>query len=111
MTPDLLTRGCDWRTEKRCSATGQFATACAEFDRLRDKGLGSRDLGLPAARVRAEGGRGRGDRVAELDAGAVPAGVGGGGASLRGAEESPRFSGHLRASMISGPERPDVGVQ
>lgn len=29
----------------------QYATACAEFDRLRDKGLGYRDLGLPAARA------------------------------------------------------------
>jgi catechol 2,3-dioxygenase-like lactoylglutathione lyase family enzyme len=27
----------------------QYAAACAEFDRLRDKGLGRRDLGLPAA--------------------------------------------------------------
>jgi dienelactone hydrolase len=27
----------------------QYAAACAEFDRLRDKGLGYRDLGLPAA--------------------------------------------------------------
>ena len=30
---------------------GQYATACAEFDKLRDKGLGYRDLGLPAARA------------------------------------------------------------
>jgi hypothetical protein len=30
---------------------GQAATACAEFDKLRDKGLGYRDLGLPAARA------------------------------------------------------------
>jgi dienelactone hydrolase len=29
----------------------QYATACAEFDKLRDKGLGYRDLGLPAARA------------------------------------------------------------
>jgi len=29
----------------------QFAAACGEFDRLRDKGLGYRDLGLPAARA------------------------------------------------------------
>ena len=29
----------------------QYAAACAEFDRLRDKGLGYRDLGLPAARA------------------------------------------------------------
>src|SRR4029078_13648572 len=27
----------------------QYAAACAEFDRLRDKGLGYRDLRLPAA--------------------------------------------------------------
>jgi dienelactone hydrolase len=30
---------------------GQYATACAEFDKLKDKGLGYRDLGLPAARA------------------------------------------------------------
>ncbi len=42
-------RGCGWRMERRCSATGRSATACAEFDKLRDKGLGYRDLGLPAA--------------------------------------------------------------
>jgi len=28
---------------------GQFAAACGEFEKLRDKGLGYRDLGLPAA--------------------------------------------------------------
>jgi hypothetical protein len=30
---------------------GEFATACAEFDKLKGKGLGARDLGLPAARA------------------------------------------------------------
>jgi len=30
---------------------GQAAAACSEFDKLRDKGLGYRDLGLPAARA------------------------------------------------------------
>ena len=30
---------------------GQAAAACTEFDTLRDKGLGYRDLGLPAARA------------------------------------------------------------
>jgi hypothetical protein len=29
----------------------QYAAACAEFEKLRDKGLGYRDLGLPAARA------------------------------------------------------------
>jgi dienelactone hydrolase len=29
----------------------QFATACSEFERLKGKGLGARDLGLPAARA------------------------------------------------------------
>lgn len=29
----------------------QFATACAEFEKLKGKGLGYRDLGLPAARA------------------------------------------------------------
>jgi dienelactone hydrolase len=29
----------------------QYATACGEFDRLRGKGLGPRDLGLPATRA------------------------------------------------------------
>jgi len=29
----------------------QFATACSEFERLKGKGLGPRDLGLPAARA------------------------------------------------------------
>ena len=29
----------------------QFATACTEFDKLKGKGLGPRDLGLPAARA------------------------------------------------------------
>lgn len=35
---------------------GQYATACAEFDKLKDKGLGYRDLGLPAARACLEKG-------------------------------------------------------
>jgi dienelactone hydrolase len=30
---------------------GQYATACAEFDALRNRNLGYRDLGLPAARA------------------------------------------------------------
>ena len=30
---------------------GQFAAACAEFEKLKGKGLGPRDLGLPAARA------------------------------------------------------------
>jgi len=30
---------------------GQAAAACSEFDKLRDKGLGYRDLGLPASRA------------------------------------------------------------
>jgi len=34
----------------------QFAVACAEFDKLRGKGLGYRDLGLPAARACAQKG-------------------------------------------------------
>lgn len=29
----------------------QYATACSEFERLKGKGLGARDLGLPAARA------------------------------------------------------------
>ena len=33
---------------------GQFGTSCAEFDKLRGKGLGYRDLGLPAARACAQ---------------------------------------------------------
>lgn len=32
-------------------ADGQAAVACSEFDKLRGKGLGYRDLGLPAARA------------------------------------------------------------
>ena len=31
--------------------SGDFATACAEFEKLKGKGLGYRDLGLPAARA------------------------------------------------------------
>jgi len=31
--------------------SGQFADACAEFEKLKGKGLGPRDLGLPAARA------------------------------------------------------------
>lgn len=34
----------------------QYAAACAEFDKLRGKGLGYRDLGLPAARACAQTG-------------------------------------------------------
>jgi len=34
----------------------QFAAACGEFDKLRGKGLGYRDLGLPAARACAQKG-------------------------------------------------------
>jgi predicted Zn-dependent protease len=30
---------------------GQFGDACAEFEKLKGKGLGPRDLGLPAARA------------------------------------------------------------
>ena len=37
-------------------ADSQFAVACAEFDKLRGKGLGPRDLGLPAARACAQKG-------------------------------------------------------
>jgi dienelactone hydrolase len=33
---------------------GQFATACEEFEKLKGKGLGPRDLGLPAARACAQ---------------------------------------------------------
>ena len=33
------------------SGDGQYAAACAEFEKLRGKGLGPRDLGLPAARA------------------------------------------------------------
>jgi predicted Zn-dependent protease len=32
-------------------ANGEFATACGEFEKLKGKGLGYRDLGLPAARA------------------------------------------------------------
>ncbi len=32
----------------------QYAVACAEFDKLKGKGLGARDLGLPAARACAQ---------------------------------------------------------
>ena len=90
----------------------QYATACAEFEKLRGKGLGSARPG-PAggARVRAERGCGRGDRLAEFDPRPVPAGVGGAGAGVRAAAESPRFSGHLHAPVISRPDRPDVGVE
>jgi hypothetical protein len=34
----------------------QFAVACAEFEKLKGKGLGYRDLGLPAARACAQKG-------------------------------------------------------
>jgi predicted Zn-dependent protease len=34
----------------------QFAAACAQFDKLKGKGLGPRDLGLPAARACLQGG-------------------------------------------------------
>ena len=34
----------------------QFSVACAEFETLKGKGLGPRDLGLPAARACAQGG-------------------------------------------------------
>ena len=37
-------------------ADSQFVVACAEFDKLRGKGLGPRDLGLPAARACAQKG-------------------------------------------------------
>jgi hypothetical protein len=37
-------------------ADSQFIAACAEFDKLRGKGLGPRDLGLPAARACAQKG-------------------------------------------------------
>ena len=32
-------------------ASGQFAEACGEFEKLKDKRLGARDLGIPAARA------------------------------------------------------------
>jgi dienelactone hydrolase len=35
---------------------GQYATACAEFEKLKGKGLGYRDLGIPAARACARKG-------------------------------------------------------
>lgn len=37
---------------------GQFATACSELAKLRDRGLGPRDLGIPAARACAQAGEG-----------------------------------------------------
>ena len=37
-------------------ADSQFVVACAEFDKLKGKGLGPRDLGLPAARACAQKG-------------------------------------------------------
>jgi dienelactone hydrolase len=37
-------------------ADSQFVAACGEFDKLRGKGLGPRDLGLPAARACAQKG-------------------------------------------------------
>ena len=36
----------------------QFAAACSVFDQLKNKGLGPRDLGLPAARACAQKGDG-----------------------------------------------------
>ena len=44
-------------------ADAQFATACAEFEKLKGKGLGPRDLGLPAARACAQ--MGDADRAVE----------------------------------------------
>lgn len=43
-------------------ADSQFASACAEFDKLRGKGLGPRDLGVPAARACAQ----KGDATAAI---------------------------------------------
>ena len=37
------------RTARHSSPTQQFGAACDEFEKLRGKGLGPRDLGLPAA--------------------------------------------------------------
>ena len=36
---------------RRCSAITSTTAACAELEKLKDKGLGYRDLGLPAARA------------------------------------------------------------
>lgn len=44
-------------------ADAQFAMACAEFEKLKGKGLGPRDLGLPAARACAQ--MGDADRAVE----------------------------------------------
>ncbi len=83
----------------------QYATACAEFERLKGRGLGPRDLGLPAARACVL--KGDGDAaIAWLNS--IPARflAGGGrpGAGLRATAESPRFSGDLYPAVISRPE-------
>jgi hypothetical protein len=37
--------------ESAARGAGRFADACAEFEQLKGRGLGARDLGLPAARA------------------------------------------------------------
>jgi len=41
----------NFRQAVSTSGDGRYATACAEFEKLKGKGLGYRDLGVPAARA------------------------------------------------------------
>ena len=79
---------------------GQAGTACAEFEKLRDKGLGYRDLGLPAARACLQ----KGDPAAAVGwlntippqflPPSTPA-----GSELRGPEGPGGFQSAVRAAM------------
>ena len=71
---------------------GQAGTACAEFEKLRDKRLGYRDLGLPAARACLQ----KGDPAAAVawlntHPARVPAALGSTGPELRSLEDREDF--------------------
>jgi hypothetical protein len=85
---------------------------CAEFDKPLDTGLGYRDLGLPAARACVQ----KGDADAaiawlnSIPARLLPEWV----AQERvfaALTHRPDFQAIFERAVISGPERPDVGVE
>jgi len=80
--------------------SGQAAAACSEFDTLRDRGLGYRDLGRPAARACMQ--KGDPDEaitwLRSIPPRYLPP-LGGGGSGLCHAARSAGFSGVIRAQV------------
>ena len=88
----------------------QFAAACAEFERLKGKGLGPRDLGLPAARACVQ----KGDAEAAIAwLASIPARFlprdGRERAGLRPDPRAPRLQGAVRGGTLDEPAPATAG--